>query len=126
MKQVHYKTLLTNIGLALDSLSKQGFSCRTNFTSNLMDAHELINSELDTSENVVFYTSDAMEQLKASNMVNPSMSLGINAKHVGEVVRVFKHFDLNCHGLKDGDRAFLVDMSKYDINAPIRARMAIA
>ena len=116
---------MTNIELAFASLSKQGFSCRTNFTSSLMDAHALINNELDDAENVVFYTSDAMEQLKASNMVEPSISLGINAKHVGEVVRVFKHFDLNCHGLKDGDRAFLVDMSKHDINAPIRQRMAI-
>ena len=125
MKQVHYKTLLTNIELAFASLSKQGFSCRTNYTNSLIDAHALIDNELDDSENVVFYTSDAMEQLKASNMVEPSISLGINAKHVGEVVRVFKHFDLNCHGLKDGDKAFLVDMSKHDINAPLRARMGI-
>lgn len=125
MKQVHYKTLLTNVELAFASLSKQGFSCRTNFTSSLMDAHALIDNELDDCANVVFYTSDAMETLKASNMIEPSISLGIQSNMVGEVVRVFKHFDLNCHGLKDGDKAFLCDMTKYDINAPIRARMAI-
>ena len=125
MKQVHYKTLLTNVELAFASLSKQGFSCRTNFTSSLMDAHALIDNELDDCANVVFYTSDAMETLKASNMIEPSISLGISSNQVGEVVRVFKHFDLNCHGLKDGDKAFKVDMTKYDINAPIRARMAI-
>ena len=125
MKKVHYKTLLTNIELAFASLSKQGFSCRTNYTSSLMDAHALIDNELDDCANVVFYTSDAMETLKKSNMVEPSISLGIKSSQVGEVVRAFKHFDLNCHGLKDGDKAFLVDMSKHDINAPLRARMAI-
>ena len=125
MKKVHYKTLLTNVELAFASLSKEGFSCRTNFTSSLMDAHALIDNELDDCANVVFYTSDAMETLKASNMIEPSISLGIKSNQVGEVIRVFKHFDLNCHGLKQGDKAFYVDMSKHDINAPLRARMAI-
>ena len=125
MKQVHYKTLLTNIGLALDSLSKQGFSCRTNFTSNLMDAHELINSELDTSENVVFYTSDAMEQLKASTSVTPSINLGVKTTNANEVRRVFRHFDLNVHGFKQGDTAMLVDMSKYHSDEPLRSKVAI-
>ena len=126
MKQVHYKTLVTNIELAMASLSKNGFSCRTNYTTSLMDAHKLIDNELDDCANVVFYTSDAMETLKKSHSATPGINMGIKSKNVGEVVRVFKHFDLNCHHLKQGDTAFYVDMTKHDINGPLRARMAIA
>lgn len=125
MRPQHYKTLVTNIELAFASLSKMGFSCRTNYTHNQMDARELMENELDNSENIIFYTSEAMEQLKTSTSATPSINLGVKTTKADEVRRVFRHFDLNVHGFKQGDTAMLVDMSKYHSDEPLRSKVAI-
>jgi len=124
----HYKTLLDKIHLVFAELSKQGMSCRTNFTQCLMDGRDLIKQEFGDSKdaNVIFYSREELERLKKDPSKSPSINLGVQSNKSGEIIRVMNHFDLNTHQFADGHEAIFVDMSVADINKIARQRMVIA
>ena len=120
----HYKTLLDKIHLVFAELSKQGVSCRTNFTQSLMDGRDSIKQEFGDSKdaNVIFYSREELERLKKDPSKSPSINLGVQSNKSGEIIRVMNFFDLNTHAYSDGHEAIFVDMSVADINKIVRDR----